>query len=119
MGKGELLVFTRIDNNTRPALEPALTSLIKSLAPAQAFYAARNSLELSLRRDAKGRRYILTALNPNLQASVTDEVRLRLPVQKAIDVEIGLSLPLRRQGGEMALSLALSPGEGVVIEVRE
>ncbi len=119
LGKGELLVFNKIDRNTRPAVEPALLALIKTLMPRQLFYAAGNRFELTLRRDEKGRRYVLTALNGDLQARAEDEVHLRLPVQRAVDVEIGLDLPLRREGDDRVLPLALSPGEGVVIELRK
>ena len=72
-----------------------------------------------LRRDEKGRRHILTALNGDLQAPAKDEVRLRLPVRRAVDVEISLELPVHRESDESVLPLALSPGEGVVIELRE
>jgi hypothetical protein len=119
LGKGELLVFTKVDSNTRPTAEPALLKLIKGLMPRQPFYAARNRFELTLRRDEKGRRHILTALNGDLQARAEDEVRLRVPVQRAVDVEIGLELPVRREGNESVLPLTLAPGEGVVIELHE
>jgi hypothetical protein len=119
LGKGELLVFTKVDRNARPAAEPALLALLQSLSPRQPFYAARNRLELTLRRDEQGRRYILTALNGNLHAPAEDEIHLRLPVQRAVDVEIGLELPLRQEGEERILPLALSPGEGMVIELWE
>lgn len=117
LGKGELMVFTRVDRNTRPTSDPALLSLIGSLMPRQPFYAG--NLELTLRHDTKGRRYILTALNGDLNAPVEDEIHLRVPVRRAVDVEIGLALPLRREGEERVLPLALSPGEGVVIELWE
>ena len=73
LGKGELLVFTKLDSNTRPLAESALLRLIKNLVPSQPFYAARSRLELTLRRDAQGRRYVLTALNSDLQAPAEDE----------------------------------------------
>jgi len=119
LGKGELLVFTKVDRNTRPDSEPVLLSLIKSLVPQQPFSAARGRFELTLRHDAQGRRYLLTALNGDLHASAEDEVHLRLPVRRAVDVEIGLELPLQRDGEERVLPLALAPGEGVVIELCE
>jgi hypothetical protein len=119
LGKGELLVFSKVDNNARPAAEPALLAVVKRLLPHQLFSAARNRFELTLRRDDRGRRYVLTALNGDLAAPAEDEVRLRLPVRLALDVEIGLELPLRHHGEESVLPLALAPGEGVVIELRE
>jgi len=96
-----------------------LLDLIKSLMPRQLFYAAKGRFELTLRRDEKGRRHILTALNGDLHAPAKDEVRLRLPVRRAVDVEIGVELPVYRERDESVLPLALSPGEGVVIELRE
>jgi hypothetical protein len=119
LGQGELLVFTKVDRNTRPEAEPALLAVIKSLVPQQPFYAARARLELTLRHDAQGRRYLLTALNGDLQVPAEDEVHLRLPIRRAVDVEIGLELPLRRDGEASVLPLGLSPGEGVVIELYE
>jgi len=59
-GQGELLVFAKVDSNTRPEAEPALLDLIKNLMPRQPFYTARGRFELTLRRDDKGRRHILT-----------------------------------------------------------
>jgi hypothetical protein len=119
LGKGELVVFTKVDGNARPVAEPALLDLIKTLMPRQPFYAADNRFELTLRRDGPGCRYILTALNGNLQAPATDEVHLGLPVQTALDVEIGVPVPLRRVGEEAVIQLSLAPGEGVAIELRE
>jgi hypothetical protein len=119
LGKGELLVFAKVDSNTRPEADPALLDLIKNLMPRQPFYARRGRFELTLRRDEKGRRHILTALNGDLHAPAEDEIRLCLPVQRAVDIEIGLDLPVRREKDESVLPLALSPGEGVVIELRE
>jgi len=119
LGKGELLVFTKVDNNARPTAEPALLDVIKSLMPRQPFYAADNRFELTLRRDESGGRYILTALNGDLRASAEDEVHLRLPVREALDVEIGVPLPMRRVNDEAVIPLTLAPGEGVVIELRE
>ena len=119
LGKGELLVFTKVDSNTRPEAEPVLLDLIRALMPRQPFCAANGRFELTLRRDEKGRRYILTALNPDLQAPAADEIHLRYPVKEAVDVEIGLPLPLRRASQESVVPLTLSPGEGVLIELRE
>ena len=118
-GKGELLVFTRVDGNTRPEADSDLLARIKTLLPRQPFSTDRGRLELTLRRDEKGRRHILTALNGNLRASAEDEIRLRLPVRRAVDIEIGLELPLRRDGEASVLPLTLSPGEGVVVELFE
>ena len=82
-------------------------------------YAARARFELTLRHDAQGKRYLLTALNGNLRAAAEDEIHLRFPVRRAMDVEIGLELPLRREDEESVLPLALAPGEGVVTELCE
>jgi hypothetical protein len=119
LGRGELLVFTKVDKNTRLEADPALLALVGSLAPSQLFSAAHNRFELTLRHDVRGRRYLLTALNADLHANAEDQVRLRLPVRRAMDVEIGVALPLQRKGDVTVLPLALSPGEGVVIELHE
>jgi hypothetical protein len=119
LGKGELLVFARVDSNTRPEAEPALLDLIKNLMPRQLFYAAKNRFELTLRNDDKQRRYILTALNGDVHNHREDEIRLGLPIRRAVDVEVGLELPVRREGSESVLPLTLAPGEGIVIELLE
>ena len=119
LGKGELLVFTKVDSNTRPTAEPALLELIKSLMPRQPFSSVRNRFKLTLRRDERGRRHVFTALNGDLQACAEDEIRLRLPVRRAVDVEIGFELPVRREGDESILPLSLAPGEGAVIELQD
>jgi hypothetical protein len=119
LGQGELLVFTKVDGNTRPVADPGLLDLIRALMPQQPFDAARNRFELTLRRDESGKRYLLTALNGDLHAPAEDEVRLRLPIRNAFDAEIGLELPLRQEAGQRVLPLALSPGEGVVIDLRQ
>ncbi|MBI2300570.1 MAG: beta-galactosidase [Armatimonadetes bacterium] len=118
LGKGELLVYGKVDSNARPSPSPALLDLVRSLRPRQPFRAADNRLELSLRQDPRGNRWVLTALNGNLSGTAEDEVYLTLPVRRAVDVELGLDLPLRRDGAEKVLPLALGPGEGVVIELR-
>jgi hypothetical protein len=119
LGKGELLVFAKVDGNTRPGAEPALLDLIKGLMPPQPFYAEGNRFELTLRHDEPGRRYILTALNPDLQSPAMDGIHLRYPLKEAVDLEMGLPLPVRQAGQECVIPLTLSPGEGVVIELRE
>jgi hypothetical protein len=119
LGKGELLVFTKVDRNARPEAEPALLDLLNGLILREPFCSAKRRFELTLRHDEKGRRYLLTALNGNLQTPVEDEIRLRLPVRRAVDVELGVPLPLRRERQDVVVPLTLSPGEGVVIELRE
>jgi hypothetical protein len=119
LGEGELLLFTNVDSNTRPEADAALLDFIKDLMPRQPFHAAMNRFELTLRHDERNRRYILTALNGDLHQRAEDEVHLRLPVRRAVDVENALALPIHREGDESRLPLALAPGEGAVIELRE
>ena len=54
---------------TIAAAERALLGLTKTRMPRQPFDAARGRFELTLRRDEKGRRYVLTALNGDLHAA--------------------------------------------------
>jgi hypothetical protein len=67
----------------------------------------------------RGGRAVAIAPPGILHAHAEDEVRLRVPVRRAVDLEIGLDLPMRRERNESVLPLALSPGEGVVIEIQE
>ncbi|NUQ61631.1 MAG: hypothetical protein HUU20_04030 [Pirellulales bacterium] len=119
LGKGELLVFTKVQSNTRPAAEPALLAVLRELMPHRPFYATSPCFELTLRHDEKQRRYVLTVLNSDLHAPAEGEVRLRMSLRQAVDVEIGMDLPVRREGDESVLRLTLSPAEGVLIELRE
>jgi len=42
-----------------------------------------------------------------------------MPFQRATEVETGVALPFTARGGVATVPLALAPGEGVVIELRE
>jgi len=55
----------------------------------------------------------------DLHNAAEDRVPLRMPFQRATEVETGVALPFTARGGVATVPLALAPGEGVVIELRE